>query len=285
MLISLLPEQYESEEDKMVRLMNDTKRQIHLECVYDLQNWEDLLTLSEDAPKGNVMRISTFILKKGETHFIGENAKAVSGIIFDIDEGARLDECYEDMKKRGIEFFIYTTMNHSEDINKYRLIIPFKKPIKVEQFKLAAKSLKKSELWTILGPDKVTLSQHCFDVPPLNTITYGSGKTGKFFDIKKHYINGKEIHMKERRERMKKEMERRQKGYSDKKSREYFEAIIKNKDNEFRDGNRDNWLYETINTFNYYDCEPDLTHELIDPYIDNLDDKTAKAKFMKQISY
>jgi len=90
----------------------------------------DILSKKNDA---SLISLSTYgerANEKGSLNHLG-NIKEIGGIILDIDNKNEVVNSFEDIKDKlkGINYFAYTTFNHTKERHKFRVIIPFIKAI------------------------------------------------------------------------------------------------------------------------------------------------------------
>lgn len=58
------------------------------------------------------------------------NVVGITGIVLDVDEDKRLEEAIDMMS--GLEYVLYTTFRHTQERHKFRIVIPFARPLLAE---------------------------------------------------------------------------------------------------------------------------------------------------------
>lgn len=81
-----------------------------------------------------------------------DNLVSISGILLDFDKDCKIET--EMLKFKGIECVLYTTFNHTEDSHRFRIVVPFTKPLLAEDIASKTESIK--ELFT--GVDDASFS-------------------------------------------------------------------------------------------------------------------------------
>jgi hypothetical protein len=80
------------------------------------------------------------------------NLVALSGIVLDYDKGVDILEAMDRCK--GLEYVLYTTFNHTIDDHRFRVVVPFIKPLLAEDIPKKLESMKE----TFPGVDNASFS-------------------------------------------------------------------------------------------------------------------------------
>lgn len=70
------------------------------------------------------------------------NVVAVYGMILDFDEGVTIEQAID--KYDGLEYVLYTTFRHTREAHRFRIVIPFTRPLFAEDVERKIKSIKES---------------------------------------------------------------------------------------------------------------------------------------------
>lgn len=81
-----------------------------------------------------------------------DNLVAISGILLDFDKNIKIEDVLEQYK--GIEYVLYTTFNHTLENHRFRVVIPFSKPLLKEDIERKKQSIKE----TFKGVDDASFS-------------------------------------------------------------------------------------------------------------------------------
>ena len=93
----------------------------------------------------------------GKVRRCKENVVGIHGIVLDIDTNTTIEQAVELLD--GIEYVLYTTYNHTWTNNKFRVIIPFSRPLLREDIAGRIESIKQ----TFPGVDNASFSiSQCF---------------------------------------------------------------------------------------------------------------------------
>lgn len=58
-----------------------------------------------------------------------QDAKYVYLLVFDLDGGSRLQETEEALQKHNLQYILHTTASHTEEVHKYRVVLPIFTPV------------------------------------------------------------------------------------------------------------------------------------------------------------
>lgn len=107
---------------------NISKADAGKQCVYgQIEEFDDLQSLAIRAAE---VPISPSELKDGKRAAI--NFISANIIVIDVDEVISLDECLALLDAKQIEFAVYTSFSHTEENNKYHVILPTSETITSE---------------------------------------------------------------------------------------------------------------------------------------------------------
>ena len=81
-----------------------------------------------------------------------DNLVAISGILLDFDKNVNIEEVME--QYNGIEYVLYTTFNHTYESHRFRVVIPFIKPLLYEDIAKKEQSIRD----TFTGVDDASFS-------------------------------------------------------------------------------------------------------------------------------
>ena len=70
------------------------------------------------------------------------NLVAIYGMVLDFDEGVTIQQAIQNYD--GLEYVLYTTFRHTIDAHRFRIVIPFTRPLYLEDVEKKIKSIKKS---------------------------------------------------------------------------------------------------------------------------------------------
>jgi hypothetical protein len=102
----------------------------------------------------------------GKVRRCKENVVGLHGIVLDIDALRTIEQAVELLD--GIEYVLYTTYNHTWTNNKFRVIIPFSKPLLAEDIAGRMMSIKQ----TFPGVDNASFSiSQCFYFHSANNVS------------------------------------------------------------------------------------------------------------------
>lgn len=83
------------------------------------------------------------------------NLEHITGLVLDVDKGQKIEDAIS--LYSGLEYVIYTTFNHTFDLNRFRIIIPFSQPLKSEDIALRKASIQ--ETFPTVDPASFNASQ------------------------------------------------------------------------------------------------------------------------------
>ena len=81
------------------------------------------------------------------------NLLEVWGIVLDVDDTKTISETQNDLD--GLEYLLYTTFNHTPERHKYRVVIPFTRPLDPEALRLRQQDI----MQVFPGVDRASFSQ------------------------------------------------------------------------------------------------------------------------------
>ena len=115
-----------------------------------------------------------------------ENCESQTALFLDIDGTATIPDVIADLERLGLIYFLYTTFSHTAEKHKFRVIVPYSKPVPKEIFDDAK---YKEELMAMFPyNDRATLKVQGFFAPNIATIgNYSSTFDGYIF----RYRDGK----------------------------------------------------------------------------------------------
>jgi len=227
-----------------------------------------------------------------ENHFLRDNLIEWHALVLDVDndnDGKKITllKAHKALKALKLNHVIATTHKHNNDIHRFRIIIELDSPVIKAQYTAFSYGIEDSPFYKFLRPDESSLDPaRRWILPPegFKMYTYFEGKS---LSSIKYTLKGLPLVPLEKEKKPTKIFKN---GYlitftdEDEKPRKYYEKIIENREGEFHKGNRDKWLFKIISKFNEYCCDTDLAHELIDPFIEQLEKSTEKQKFIKMIN-
>ena len=114
---------------------------------------------------------------EGTIRRCGNNLVEIYGIVLDFDKNVTLEEAMT--KYANYEYVIYTTWRHTLENHRFRMVIPFSRPLKAEDIELRKESIK--EVFPDIDPASVSVSQSFyFHSGPEDSISYHN--EGQFID-------------------------------------------------------------------------------------------------------
>ena len=122
-----------------------------------------------------------FNLTKFRTKTSRDNFQYITGLILDIDDNLSIEEAKEEFK--DYKYIIYTTHNHTNEKNKYRLILDFDTyEMNLTEYEQFIKGFETFRIYNKIDKASFSVSQR-FVCPSINSLYYyNEGKPLEIFD-------------------------------------------------------------------------------------------------------
>ena len=105
-------------------------------------NLANILTTFIEVPtkeQTEMYNLWEFKINNNQIHRCADDCIALHGLVLDYDNNLSLNDAL--MQFYGFECVIYTTFNHGPDKDKFRIVLPFTKPMSIEQFVLKRQAM------------------------------------------------------------------------------------------------------------------------------------------------